>query len=114
MKNNIQNILVEKDDWVFHEWDQGDYLYLIRSGSIGIFKQINSVDVEIAKLGAGEVFGEMSIISGKPRITIDKKKFYKGSNESIFIPKNSVHRIENLYNEPVQIVEAQNFLQKPL
>jgi len=48
-----------------------------------------------------------TIISGKPRITIDKKKFYKGSNESIFIPKNSVHRIENLYNEPVQIVEAQ-------
>ncbi len=48
-----------------------------------------------------------TIVSGNPKITIDNKKFYKKVNESVFIPKESIHRIENLYNTPVKIVEAQ-------
>ena len=48
-----------------------------------------------------------TITSGKPKITIGKKIFFKKVNESIFIPKGSVHRIENIYDEPVKIVEAQ-------
>jgi len=47
------------------------------------------------------------IISGRPKITINKKKFFKKANESVYIPKGSIHRIENLYNKPVKIVEAQ-------
>ena len=48
-----------------------------------------------------------TITSGKPKITIGKKFFFKKVNESNFIPKGSVHRIENIYDEPVKIVEAQ-------
>ena len=48
-----------------------------------------------------------TIISGKPKITINKKKFYKNPNETAFIPKGAVHRIENAFNKPVQIVEVQ-------
>ena len=48
-----------------------------------------------------------TIISGKPRITINKKKFFKKPNETAFIPKGAVHRIENAFNKPVQIVEVQ-------
>jgi len=48
-----------------------------------------------------------TITQGKPKITIDKKVFFKKINESVFIPKGSVHRIENIYNKPVKIVEAQ-------
>ena len=48
-----------------------------------------------------------TVISGKPKITIDKKVFFKKINESVFVPKGSIHRIENIYNEPVKIVEAQ-------
>ena len=29
------------------------------------------------------------------------------SNQSTFIPRGAVHRIENLFSEPVQIVEVQ-------
>ena len=47
------------------------------------------------------------VISGNPRITVNKKKFFKKANESIFIPKGAIHRIENPFNKPVQIVEAQ-------
>ena len=48
-----------------------------------------------------------TIISGRPKITINKNKFFKDPNQTIFIPKGAVHRIENLFNKPVQIVEVQ-------
>jgi len=47
------------------------------------------------------------ITQGKPKITIDKKKFFKKENEFVFIPTGSVHRIENLYKKPVKIIEIQ-------
>ena len=48
-----------------------------------------------------------TITSGKPIITINKKKFFKKQNETAFIPKGAVHRIENPFNKPVQIAEVQ-------
>ena len=48
-----------------------------------------------------------TIVSGKPKITINKDKFFKTSNETAFIPKGAVHRIENPFDNPVQIVEVQ-------
>jgi len=47
------------------------------------------------------------ITQGKPKITINKKKFFKKENDSVFIPTGSVHRIENLYTKPVKIIEVQ-------
>ncbi len=48
-----------------------------------------------------------TIISGRPRITINKRKFFKNINETIFIPQGSIHRIENLFKNPVKIIEIQ-------
>jgi mannose-1-phosphate guanylyltransferase/mannose-6-phosphate isomerase len=48
-----------------------------------------------------------TITGGVPKITIGKKVFFKKINDSVFIPKGSVHRIENIYKSPVKIVEAQ-------
>ncbi len=48
-----------------------------------------------------------TVTNGRPKITIGKKTFFKKTNDSVFVPKGSIHRIENIYNEPVKIVEAQ-------
>ena len=48
-----------------------------------------------------------TITSGKPRITINKKKFFKNINETAFIPRGSIHRIENIFKTPVKIMEVQ-------
>ena len=48
-----------------------------------------------------------TISSGKPKITLNKKKFFKKINETIFIPKGSIHRIENNFRKPVKIMEVQ-------
>ena len=48
-----------------------------------------------------------TIISGKPKITVGKKIFFKKENDTVFVPKGSIHRIENIYDRPVKIIEAQ-------
>ena len=47
------------------------------------------------------------VTQGKPKITVNNKKFFKKENDSVFIPVGTVHRIENLYKKPVKIMEAQ-------
>ena len=48
-----------------------------------------------------------TITSGKPKITINKRKFYKKANDTAFIPRGAVHRIENHFKKPVKIMEVQ-------
>ena len=48
-----------------------------------------------------------TITSGKPIITSNKKKFFKNINETAFIPKGAIHRVENPFKKPVKIMEIQ-------
>jgi mannose-6-phosphate isomerase-like protein (cupin superfamily) len=48
-----------------------------------------------------------TVVSGRPKITINNKKFFKNINESTLVPQGSTHRIENYFNEPVSIIEVQ-------
>tara|TARA_Y100000590_G_C15634548_1_gene982450 strand:- start:267 stop:1472 length:1206 start_codon:yes stop_codon:yes gene_type:complete len=48
-----------------------------------------------------------TVSSGKPKITINRNKFFKKINESVFISKGAVHRIENIFKKPVKIMEVQ-------
>ena len=48
-----------------------------------------------------------TITSGKPKITINKKKFFRNVNETAFIPPGAIHRIENPFKKPVKIMEVQ-------
>ncbi len=48
-----------------------------------------------------------TIVSGKPKITINNKKFFKKIDETAYIPKGAVHRIENNFKKPVKIMEVQ-------
>ena len=47
------------------------------------------------------------LTQGNPRITINKKKFFIKVNDSVFVDKGSIHRIENIYKIPVKIIEVQ-------
>ena len=47
------------------------------------------------------------ITHGKAEITINKKKFFKKPEDSIFIPTGAIHRIENQFKKPVKIIEVQ-------
>ncbi len=47
------------------------------------------------------------IIQGKPKITINNQFYFKKPNETVFIPKKTIHRIHNPNKKPVKIMEAQ-------
>lgn len=47
------------------------------------------------------------ITSGKPKITINNRKFFKRPNETTFVPQGAKHRIENIFRRPVKIIEVQ-------
>ena len=44
-----------------------DALYVVQRGEIGIHVEVEGSSSEVADLGPGEVFGEMSLITGEPR-----------------------------------------------
>ena len=52
---------------LFNENDSGKEMYVVQSGKVSISKQVRDVVKTLAILGPGEFFGEMAIISNKPR-----------------------------------------------
>jgi len=55
-------------DRIFEINDQGDFMYILQSGKIGISIEADPNTREfVAELGPGECFGEMNILDEKPR-----------------------------------------------
>jgi CRP/FNR family transcriptional regulator, cyclic AMP receptor protein len=52
---------------VFREGEPGKEMFVIQSGRVAISKKVRDVEKVLAVLGPGEFFGEMAIISNKPR-----------------------------------------------
>ena len=49
------------------EGGEGDALYVITTGELEVVKRSRSTDVPIARLGPGEIVGEMAVLEGSPR-----------------------------------------------
>ncbi len=54
---------------IFAEGDPGDEMYLICSGEVKLTRKTPKGEVVLSILGFGEFFGEMSVITNKPRST---------------------------------------------
>jgi CRP-like cAMP-binding protein len=52
---------------LFKEGDPGKEMYVVQSGRVNITKTVRDTEKVLATLGAGEFFGEMSILNNKPR-----------------------------------------------
>ncbi len=62
------NLHFKKDDVIFNERDEEEKMYFIYSGDVQLVKTIDDVDINIAKLSAGDFFGEMALITGSRRV----------------------------------------------
>ena len=58
---------IPKGTVLFREGDPGKEMYVLQSGRVAISKKVRDVEKVLATLGPGEFFGEMAIISNKPR-----------------------------------------------
>jgi CRP/FNR family transcriptional regulator, cyclic AMP receptor protein len=52
---------------LFREGEPGKEMFVLQSGKVAISKKVRDVEKVLATLGPGEFFGEMAIISNKPR-----------------------------------------------
>ena len=52
---------------LFREGEPGREMYVVQSGRVNITKTVRDLEKVLATLGAGEFFGEMSILNNKPR-----------------------------------------------
>jgi CRP-like cAMP-binding protein len=56
-----------KSSVLFREGEPGREMFVLQSGKVAISKRVRDVEKVLATLGPGEFFGEMAIISNKPR-----------------------------------------------
>jgi len=52
---------------IFAQGDQAQSLFVIRSGTVKIGRESADRTIELAQLGSGAHFGEMSFVDGEPR-----------------------------------------------
>ncbi|HME91939.1 MAG TPA: Crp/Fnr family transcriptional regulator [Myxococcaceae bacterium] len=52
---------------LFREGEPGKEMFVLQSGRVAISKRVRELEKVLATLGPGEFFGEMAIISNKPR-----------------------------------------------
>jgi len=57
----------KKDETIFPEESPGDKMYIIRQGSVKVFKKIKNNETTLAIVNPGDFFGEMALLDGGPR-----------------------------------------------
>lgn len=57
----------EAGDEIFTEGDPAEDAFVIDSGEVDIVKEVDGEPVVLARLEAGEIFGEMGLVDDKPR-----------------------------------------------
>jgi CRP-like cAMP-binding protein len=68
LAGDLTQQLFAKGEHVCRQGEQGTTFHLIKSGSISVrVKADGGVEAEVAKLGPGSYFGEMSLLTGEPR-----------------------------------------------
>ena len=69
MLADMDHSLIEfaKDDMIIQEGDDSTSLYLLIKGISLITKTTDDANIRLSKLSPGEIFGEMSAFSKKPR-----------------------------------------------
>lgn len=83
---------IPADTIICNEGDQGNEMYILLSGCVDVFKDIGSDSEVLARLGQGEMFGEMSILDDTTRNACVKS--VEASSALIF-GKESLHLFLN-------------------
>lgn len=64
----IEVVNYPKGTTLFRQGEPGNAAFIVNGGSIGIYREIEDKKVPLATLRKGELFGEMAVIDGSPRM----------------------------------------------
>lgn len=59
-------------DVIFREGDRGDCAYLVKDGSIEIYKTIDGKEKILGVIDKGGIFGEMALVDDTPRMAASR------------------------------------------
>ncbi|TME33319.1 MAG: cyclic nucleotide-binding domain-containing protein [Chloroflexi bacterium] len=62
-----QSMSLAQGELLLREGDPGDSMYVVVSGELDVTKLSGGNEVQLARVGAGTIQGEMSAIEGRPR-----------------------------------------------
>lgn len=57
----------KKGEFIIREEEEGDRMYFVRTGEVEVTTKKEGSHISLAKLGPGDFFGEVSVITEKPR-----------------------------------------------
>lgn len=64
LQGAFESISVGKGETIVSEGSSGDKLFLVRSGYVGVFQEINGQQSRLTGLGEAAIIGEVSFLSG--------------------------------------------------
>src|SRR3954464_14388338 len=64
----MHQITFPKGKVLFKQGDKGDAAYIVQSGAVGIYREADGRKILLATIRKGELFGEMAVIDGSPRM----------------------------------------------
>lgn len=64
----VEMVKCPKGKVLFRQGDKGDAAYIVNSGAVGIYREVEGERVPLATLRKGELFGEMAVLDGSPRM----------------------------------------------
>src|SRR5438067_8986850 len=106
-----------RGDVLFREGEPGKEMYVIQAGKVNITKTVRETEKILATLGAGEFFGEMSILNHKPRyagavvaedaklLVIDPKTFESMIRGNVEIAVRLIKKLSDRLQEADEQIE---------
>ena len=65
----LEHQVVEPLSPIFRQGDIADRVYIVRSGKVRLFRRDDEgLETDISEVGPGEIFGEIALITGEPRM----------------------------------------------
>lgn len=88
LSENIRRHRYPPGEIIVRQGDQGDSLFIIVEGVVGVrVRSEETQSTEVARLGAGNIFGEMALLTGEKRtatvVSISETLVYEITNEDI-------------------------------
>ena len=116
----VEERIITAHTTIFQQGDQGDSFYIINSGHVRVFRKgSGGLETELARLGPGDSFGEMALLTGKSRaacvetleethlMTISKDQFDKVLESYPIIKSSFLKKLSNWLIQTDQKVERE-------